>query len=252
MGIINAVKHHIKKLEIANQFVTNKHYGISKEKFLQEIKKTPLRTDIINYLIEYLNRETTYLEIGVRNPADNFVKIKSAHKYSVDPGYENSDNNVDFKLTSDDFFSQLESGEILDKNIKFDAIFIDGSHLAEQVEKDIFNALNYLKDDGFIIMHDCNTPTEFHASECYDYHLSPARTMWNGTTWKAFAKNRKRNDIFACVIDTDWGIGVISKKINLGNPSTVDNEFFEYRTFEKYRQETLNLISFVDFKKLLP
>lgn len=34
-------------------------------------------------------------------------------------------------MTSDDFFIKLENNEILD-NIKFDVIFIDGLHLAEQ------------------------------------------------------------------------------------------------------------------------
>ena len=100
-------------------------------------------------------------------------------------------------------------------------------------------------------MHDCNPPTEFHASENYDYVLSPAKTLWNGTTWKAFAKIRKRSDLYSCCIDTDWGIGIISKMKNLGNPSKVSNEFYEYNIMDKNRKETLNLISFEEFKKLL-
>src|SRR5690554_2397774 len=109
----------------------------------KEVAKTPLRSDIINFLLVKLKRETTYLEIGVRNPADNYDKINSTIKYSVDPGIEYKENPVDFKLTSDDFFSQLKNGKILNQEIKFDVIFIDGLHLAEQVDRDIKNALEF-------------------------------------------------------------------------------------------------------------
>ena len=92
----------------------------------------------------------------------------------------------------------------MDKNIKFNVIFIDGLHVAEQVERDIKNALKYIKDDGFIVLHDCNPPTEFHASETYDFHLSPSQGYWNGTTWKAFyklsQKRQRRGNITRCTI----------------------------------------------------
>ena len=75
-----------------------------------------------------MNRPITYLEIGVRNPDDNFNRIKAEDKYSVDPGVEFKVNPVDFKLTSDQFFAQLLNGEVLNQNILFDVIFIDGLH----------------------------------------------------------------------------------------------------------------------------
>ncbi|HET9055351.1 MAG TPA: class I SAM-dependent methyltransferase, partial [Chitinophagaceae bacterium] len=130
-----------------------------------EENKKPARTEIINFLLSLLNRETTYLEIGVRNPDDNFNHIKANIKYSVDPGLEFKSNPADFKMTSDDFFEKMEKGEVLSGNIKFDLIFVDGLHLAEQADKDIKNAERYIKEDGFIVVHDCNPPTEWHARE---------------------------------------------------------------------------------------
>jgi len=245
---VNAIKYQLRKLELANRYLNNKYHIHAKQKFVEEIEKTPLRTDIISFLLQQFTTPTVYLEIGVRNPNDNFNKISSQKKYSVDPGYENAANSVDFKVTSDEFFEMLKSGKALTSDIKFDVIFIDGSHLAEQVEKDIQNSLDYLKEDGFIVMHDCNPPTEFHASENYDYILSPASTLWNGTTWKAFVKNRKREDLYSCCIDTDWGVGVISRKVNFGPSNKIENNFFEYYTFDKHRKESLNLISFDTFK----
>src|SRR5690554_456603 len=217
----------------------------------KEVAKTPLRSDIINFLLVKLNRETTYLEIGVRNPADNYDKINSTIKYSVDPGIEYKENPVDFKLTSDDFFSQLKNGKILNQEIKFDVIFIDGLHLAEQVDRDIQNALDFIKDDGFIVLHDCNPPSEWHAREEHNYRISPAGGNWNGTTWKAFVKWRQNKDLFSCCIDTDWGIGILSKTQKVGEFTTVKNEFYEFHKFKSQRVESLNLITFEELKKLL-
>ena len=244
-------KKELVKIELAESYLNN-NYHIETQKITEiEIGKRPLRSEIINNILSRFKKNTTYLEIGVRHPEENFNLISSNQKYSVDPGYESEINEVDYKMTSDEFFDGLQQGKFLNTNIKFDVIFIDGSHLATQVEKDIKNSLLFLADDGFIVMHDCNPPTEFHATENYYYRLSPSGGYWNGTTWKAFCLTRKRKDLFSCCIDTDWGVGVISKKINLGKPSEVENQFFEYHIFNEFRKESLNLMSYKDFQKLI-
>lgn len=216
-----------------------------------ETNKTPYRTDIINFLIEFLDREVTYLEIGVRNPDHNFNKINAKEKYSVDPGVEFKENPVDYKLTSDEFFDLLSQDKILNKNIRFDVIFIDGLHLAEQCYKDIINALKFIKDDGFIVLHDCNPPSEWHTRETKNFNISPARNHWNGTTWKAFYRTRTELDLFSCCIDSDWGIGILSKTVKIGDKAENKNPFFEFEVLNKNRKEHLNLKSFEEFKKLI-
>lgn len=217
----------------------------------KEINKSPFRYDVINYLLDSLKRETYYLEIGVRNPNDNFNKIISGNKYSVDPGLEFKENPVDFKMTSDDFFLKLENGELLSKNIKFDVIFIDGLHLAEQVDRDIKNAINFLNKNGFIVLHDCNPPTEWHARETHKYEISPAMQNWNGTTWKAFMKYRYASDLFSCCIDTDWGIGIISLNTDFGQKPSTRNPFYEFQIFSQNRKESLNLVTFEEFQRFI-
>lgn len=234
--------------DLGNRLLNDSYHIKGAEKSVLEIKKTPLRSEVINYILKYLNKETKYLEIGVRNPEENFDKIISENKYSVDPGIENFKNPVDFKMTSDEFFKQLRDGRILNKVNRFDVIFIDGLHLADQVERDINNSLEFLNKDGFIILHDCNPPTAFHASEVYLYRMSPSEAYWNGTTWKAFYKFRQKSIFFSCCIDSDWGIGIISKKLNLGNATKVINPYFEFNILEQNRKESLNLISFDEFK----
>lgn len=248
---MNRLQKIIKYYNWGGRFVNDPYHKKVKELTDAEIEKRPFRYEIINYLLSHLNRETIYLEIGVRNPDDNFNKIQSNKKYSVDPGIEFKENPVDFKVTSDVFFERLRKGEYLSNSIKFDVIFIDGLHLAEQVEKDIENALEFIKEDGFIVLHDCNPPSEWHAREAHNYVISPAGQQWNGTTWKAFLKTRYRTDVYSCCIDTDWGIGIVSKKINLGNPPLVKNDFFEFNLLEQHRKKMMNVITFDNFKNII-
>jgi len=242
---------HIKYYRRIKKLLNDPTYRAIRRKATLESEKHTKRTDIINFLLEQFNRDTHYLEIGVRRPKHNFSKIKSKTKYGVDPGIEFSKNPVDFKMTSDRFFSQLDQEKILHKNIRFDVIFIDGLHLAEQVDRDIANALRYLKDDGFIVLHDCNPPSEWHAREDFYYGLTPAEWEWNGTTWKAFLKWRGDQTLQSCCIDTDWGIGILSKKHPIGRKTTLKNIFFEFKTLDRNRDDFLNLMSFEHFKKVI-
>ncbi len=231
------------------RFLNDPFHKSAKALNLLESQKKPLRSDVINFLLGQLtSTDIQYLEIGVRNPDDNFNKIKTSNKYGVDPGVEFPDNPVQFQMTSDDFFNGIRAGKIFEPSFRFDVIFIDGLHLADQVERDIHNALEYLKPTGFIVLHDCNPPTEWHARETYPYQISPAMNNWNGTTWKAFVKAREIPGITACCIDTDWGVGVISQHINFGNPTKKENPFFEFHLFDQDRKNQLNLITFDAFR----
>ncbi|WP_310992284.1 class I SAM-dependent methyltransferase [Aequorivita marina] len=218
-------------------------YKISKD----EGRKKGSRTEIISFLLEMIDG-VNYLEIGVRNPNDNFNKIKSKNKYSVDPGVEFRNNPVDFKITSDEFFRELKiNTPHFPFDIKFDVIFIDGLHLADQVERDIFNAMDFISQKGFVVVHDCNPPTEFHARESFGFKNSPARGFWNGTTWKAFYKIRHEQNLHSICFDTDWGVGVISKNKypefnNLEFP--IKNSFYEFNTHLENKEHYMNLQDF--------
>ena len=230
--------------------LNNSEFLKQEKNYFFEKGKGHTRTEIINFIISRKNHHTYYLEIGVRNRKDNFNLINSTFKYSVDPAVRLDDENH-FQITSDVFFDKIKDKKLLDPKIKFDIIFIDGLHLAEQVDRDIDNSLNYIKEDGYILLHDCNPPSEWHARENYSFKYSPALGYWNGTVWKAFYKRRFNKDIYTCCIDTDWGIGVISKTKNLGKSVEQNNNFFEFKKLEENRIEHLNLISFENFKKLL-
>lgn len=217
-----------------------------------EREKTPRRTDVINFLVSRFARPVRYLEIGVRDPADNFNAVAAAWKCSVDPGLEFAPNPVDFRMTSDAFFDAWRRGDILSPDQRFDIVFIDGLHHAEQVERDIENVLQVLASDGFVVLHDCNPPSEWHAREGFADVFTPAGRAWNGTTWKAFLRRRSDPSVFSCCVDTDFGVGVISPSRRIGAPIAPVNPYFEYRVLAAHRTEHLNLIDFERFQSLLP
>ena len=220
------------------------------------------KKEIINHLIK-TNNFTKYLEIGVYIPSDNFDLINVTTKHSVDPCVEFETDNVDYKYTSDDFFSYLENDKLeLPSDYKWDVIFIDGLHISTQVDRDFNNAFNHLSENGFILIHDANPPTLWHARE--DYLVDGIRTSWNGTVWKAIYKlNALRSDLVVHTVggegadgwikgigDCDWGLAVIHR----GEQECCEfnNPFYEYRKFEENRKSHLNTINIEQFYQMYP
>jgi len=90
-----------------------------------------------------------------------------------------------------------------------------------------------------------------HARETFNYHFSPAGGYWNGTTWKAFMKWRFKADIHSCCINSDSGVGILSRKQAIGDSTNTMNLFFEFSELDKHRKEYLNLISFDELRNIL-
>ena len=213
-------------------------------------KRSHARYHVINALLA-TTEHTRYLEIGVRNPADNFDRIDASFKISVDPGVESKINDATFPMTSDRFFEQLLEGEISLDHEQFDVIFIDGLHLADQVYRDIQNALRIIAPVGYIVLHDCNPPTVFHAREDFS-EQGPATHYWNGTSWKAYQRFRTESDKRCFVVDVDWGVGVIVNHSSAAAdriPADA-NPFFEYDVMASDRKRILNLLPVQDIPEL--
>lgn len=184
-----------------------------------------LRTDVIQMFLD-LKENSSYLEIGVKD-GDNFFPLKASSKTAVDPKfvftlksrfrwmYKNHSNLTAryFEITSDQYFEKPEV-----KIKKMDVVFIDGLHTYQQSLRDVLNSLTILKDNGVIIMHDCNPP---HAAAAYPSE-SPATAAlaglsgwngeWCGDVWKTICYLRStRADLRSFVLDTDYGLGIITK-----------------------------------------
>jgi hypothetical protein len=209
--------------------------NLHESEVIRNLNSNIKRYDIINYLVEKY-KLINYLEIGVFK-GENIREIKAIHKDGVDPGSEGyTPPEVNYPMTSDKFFDLIKDHN----DIKYDIIFIDGLHHADQVEKDIKNALNHLVKDGFILLHDCNPVS-------YDAQLVPRQTTaWNGDTWKAFVDFKTNNPTYdCCVVDTDFGVGFIK---NIGNEYKIENRISDWNYFSLNKKQLLNLINWDEFK----
>lgn len=198
------------------------------------------RNQVINFLIKKC-QYSKYLEIGVAE-GQHLESIKCELKDSVDPYIKNSfitsnDGPAKYKITSDDFFATIAPT----LSYKYDIIFIDGLHEAQQVDKDIQNSLEYLNKNGSIVLHDCNPVTEL------SQRVPRASAHWNGDVWKSYVKLRMtRSDLEMYVVDTDQGCGVI----RFGTQELYNNELdtLTWKNFNHHRKKMLNLINVHEFR----
>ncbi len=201
------------------------------------------RFDIINFLISRVGA-TRYLEIGVED-GDSISAVKCQKKHGVDP----ASSKATHKLESDEFFDMLKP------SVQYDVVFVDGLHVADQVERDIVNSAKHLAPGGFIIVHDCNPETEWRQRSYEEAKKNRCRE-WNGDVYKAIIRLRAtRNDLDICVVDTDEGCAVIRvvppNDLLLLKTEFTKNEDIKYDWFAKDRKRLLNLKSYEEFLQWL-
>lgn len=213
-----------------------------------------MRWDIINHLIKEHNYKS-YLEIGYYK-GWSFDRVECESKTWVDPNPSKTENQVSdlygtqehhavyidrpiyhsFKLTSDDFFLGMS------ESIQWDIIFIDGLHEAQQVDRDIQNALKHLSPSGTIVLHDLNPPTYLHTT------TGDAAGNWNGDCYKSVINIQAYTGVELYTVDTDWGIGILRpKEDTTWIPFCVMKYDGTWEYFDKHRKELLNLISVEEF-----
>jgi hypothetical protein len=220
------------------------------------------RLAVIKSLLQR-TKAKTYLEIGVDTgyiffALDAPVKLKMA----VDPEFRftfrtrlrtrlKPGNARYFEVTSDQFFREQQ--ELLRRD-GIDVAFVDGLHTFQQCYQDIVNCLEYLNEGGFVVVHDvnppnaaCESPVGASQQEVLDKaakgEIPDWTGAWTGDVWKAITLLRTRNDLQVFTLDSDWGIGIITK----GKPESVLHldraaiEAMTYADLEKNRYELLNL-----------
>lgn len=190
------------------------------------------RHEIINFFIKkYYYKK--YLEIGVFT-GFNFEKINCLEKDGVDPGLEGVVAScVNYPYYSDEFFDRIKG-----EGIKYDFIFIDGLHHTDQVDRDIKNSLNYLSNNGVVMLHDSNP-------YCFEMQEVPRKTgFWTGDVWKSVVKVRYNNpEINYFTIDTDFGCTILKKGNRVIDNDIPLNEALKWDYFNNNKAKLLNLIS---------
>ena len=199
-----------------------------------------------------------YLEIGVSR-GFAFRRISADEKIAVDPAFKLSARSrrlADakarathyFETTSDAFFAK-ETAFLEQHGI--DVALIDGLHTYGQVVRDVENTLRYLRDDGVIVLHDCNPALALIARPAASQADFMAQQkgplvigVWSGDVWKAIVYLRStRHDLQVAVLKCDMGVGVVRK----GFPesrlsySAAQIEALNYADLAADRERLLNL-----------
>ena len=116
-----------------------------------------------------------------------------------------------------------------------------------QVKNDIINSLNFLNDNGIILLHDCLPNT------VYDQAVPRCKMNWNGDVWKAIVEMRTRPDLDTYTCYADQGIGVILKRHNKNKLDLNLNDFSKLR-FKDYfdnNKSYMNIIFYEELKNLV-
>ena|ERR1041385_1892672 len=196
-----------------------------------------------------------YLEIGVFN-GHIFFRIKSTFKIAVDPEFRfdasrkagktivNPYNlyNKYYNKTSDAFFAEDADDLFSDKEVEIS--LIDGMHEYAYALRDIENTVKYLSNDGVIIVHDCSPQNKEAEVNFAEYERRGFTGIWNGDVWKAILHIRSiRKDLTAFVLDTDQGLGIITKNPDHNSLRFTQQqiEAFTFEDLDKNRKEWLNL-----------
>jgi hypothetical protein len=211
------------------------------------------RWTIIQAAILFLKAHS-YLEIGVAE-GFNLTRIGAPTKISVDPAAlaprvafdVRHGATAHFQMTSDEFFATVPQ-DVLAKGI--DVAFVDGLHTYSQSLADAENCLRHLNHGGVVFMHDCNPPSAEVGTPAPSLaealRLTQPRGIpaWTGDVWKTIVHLRAcRNDLRVCVLDCDFGVGMIVQ----GPPderlplSPKEVEALTYADLDKNRQRFLNL-----------
>ena len=196
-------------------------------------------SELINYLIEKFSLKS-YLEIGTFNRDHNFNLIKAYQKTCVDPDPAAAADHV---CTSDHFFEVINKAHMCDGGDRqFGLIFIDGLHHADQVRKDFENALECLAPGGFIVLHDCNPPTEI--TTCVP---RGAQREWCGDVYKFACRLGEYNGIDFVTCDFDYGCAVVWRE-----PVKVGKLIDQDITWEYFQENPalLRLIQVQEFVEL--
>ena len=181
------------------------------------------------------------------DPTVNFIKVNCKVKESVDPYDTNSQfctawtdeklaeflGYLTYRMTSDDFFVAYPQK-------KYDLIFIDGLHMENQSDKDIYNALKHLNRGGVVVVHDC-----LPVSKESQIEENPSGD-WVGTVWRSIVKYTLYSPCDVKVIDTDWGVGIVEYCDNMDFtiPECID---LDYDDFSSRKRE---LMPIYDWKQL--
>jgi hypothetical protein len=240
--------------ELCREYENAAKYSLYKKTYVTNTTTLPsatltefdaTRMDAVRFFADRYNSYKSYLEIGC--DGDELFSFSrelgafTTRMVGVDPARGGT-----HRMTSDAFFAA-------NTDQYFDLIFIDGLHEADQVFRDIQNALRWLSPNGTILLHDSN-PRSYGAAQKTDNGGA-----WNGDTWKAVVSMRLHPHVEVVVLDVDYGVAVMRRR---ENKHPLPNEWvqflginpiamLDYDHLSEQREVLHRLMSFADLDEWL-
>ena len=157
------IKRKIIKLKKQHQFllkdkkITNNFFSAHAYNFFYYLKKFKSNFDYLE-IGSYEGNSAIFVANTFENSniycVDNWV---STEEYIDHGNFSNIEKNFDYNISYYKNITKLKKSSnefFVNNNKMFDAIYIDGHHLASQVYKDCVNAWACLRDNGFLICDD--------------------------------------------------------------------------------------------------
>ena len=107
--VIKSINKYKNIYKLGNKIYNNQIFFNSQEKNLREENPKYKLYDVINKILSLRTNTSYNLEMGLKNPENNFKFIHFYYKYSIDPWIEAEVNRADFIFTSHKFFSLIEA-----------------------------------------------------------------------------------------------------------------------------------------------
>jgi SAM-dependent methyltransferase len=214
--------------------------------------------DIVNWLgREHAYR--SYLEVATCTTGDRFAYVDRGVfttvrrlMYNVPAGYDDG-FEILYRATGQDSTGLFRRA--LGDGLRFDLAFVDPYHSREASRRDMEQALSLLAPGGTLVVHDCNPPSRKLVTPEF------RRGGWCGLTYAAFLDLvYSRDDLEFCVVDTDYGCGIVRAVGERPAPELRDRRLreevrrehhLEWGFFDRHRTELLHLVSPREFKRLL-
>lgn len=227
------------------------------------------RIELIQEIFQKSNLHS-YVEIGCER-GHSFLPIRAKYKIAVDPFLQisvvekakwiirNPANfrNKYFEEESDLFFSRRKT--FLKEFGPLDVVLVDGLHTFRASLNDVLNSLLYLNTYGVIILHDCYPPHKPSAAPFKHYPTIQEQSRiegwtgeWCGEVWKTIVFLRKNMDEYldVCVINTDYGLGIIRPKKRIDHKGLIvdESKFLETGklTYEELMEDPGSLLGLKD------
>lgn len=151
---------------------------------------------VINEILQQQNLGRSYLEVGVEY-GFCFEAVRAHRKTAVDPKFRFQKwppyRGVSLQeAPSDAFFQSLSPSE------RFDLVFLDGLHTAEQTWKDFRNVAKHLDSNSVVIIDD-TVPNDEYSAELSSEQAYAKRTLagvkndyqWHGDVYRVVLKIRE-------------------------------------------------------------